>query len=129
MVVMKSDTAISIRVGSGNVPPRSLYIDSNIGTMNINIAETITTMIQPTAIGYDIADFTRRRSSSCFSSIVASWSSTMSSIPPTSPERTMAMYTVGKTLGCLETACENDNPRSMSPRIEEMMAASGFDSV
>ncbi len=41
----------------------------------------------------------------------------------------MAMYTVGKTLGCLETACENDSPRSMSPRIDVITAASGFDSV
>ena len=47
----------------------------------------------------------------------------MSSIPPTSPERTMAMYTVGKTFGCLETACENDKPRSMSPRIDVITAA------
>ena len=88
---MNPETAMSICVGKGSVPPRSLYIDSNIGTMKISIAETITTMITPTAIGYDIADFTRRRNSSCFSSIDASCNSTESSIPPTSPDRTMAM--------------------------------------
>ena len=88
-VVSAPDSAIRIRVGTGSVPPRSLYMPSNIGTTNMSIADTIRTMMQPIAIGYAIADLILRFSSSCFSSVTDSRSSTSSSMPPVSPLRTI----------------------------------------
>ena len=35
-------------------------------------------------------------------------------MPPVSPERTIAGRRAGSTFGCLEIACDNDRPRSMS---------------
>ena len=38
----------------------------------------------------------------------------------------MAMYTVGKTFGCLDIACENDSPARCRYASSVITSASGF---
>ena len=87
---MKLDRLTVNWVIIGSLPPKSLKMLTNTGTMKASSAIRTPPAKVSTTAGYIIAPLTCRRSESSFSSWSAVRSSDCSSTPPASPARTIA---------------------------------------